>query len=354
MKCSRGYFNKNGLCIKCIKGCSICSNNNTCDYCLSGYKLDNAKKCIQTNDFDFNITLYNYQKQEMIGKNEPEKNDSIFDPNCIEIYDSTGECVRCWYSFNLIGNKCKKKCSDPNCLDCTFTNTSEICNECKDKYNLINGSCFFHLKCFDNNCEECSDQFQYSCYNCSIKTLLYKGECLSYINGSCLICNGNGCYDCYESKKEQKDEEQEDEEQEDEEQEGQNDDKKNGISVLIIIFMCIGYFILFFCFITAAYFICKKCNECLDNMNNRNIEIRANVHQDNQRVIPYSTEFEEQLKQNTGNSQSQSIDFRCNICLENNINIAHFKCGCSCRVCKDCYIKCKTNNKRCPQCRKKI
>jgi len=44
----------------------------------------------------------------------------------------------------------------------------------------------------------------------------------------------------------------------------------------------------------------------------------------------------------------------CNICLEKKEDLGHFKCGCSFKVCKDCYIKCKKGNNKCPGCRGEI
>ena len=48
------------------------------------------------------------------------------------------------------------------------------------------------------------------------------------------------------------------------------------------------------------------------------------------------------------------IKYDCNICLQKKLSVAHFKCGCSLEVCKDCYIKCKMSNEKCPQCRNEI
>ena len=45
---------------------------------------------------------------------------------------------------------------------------------------------------------------------------------------------------------------------------------------------------------------------------------------------------------------------QCGICLEKKIKIAKFNCRCALLVCKDCYIKCKLNNKNCPACRQPI
>ena len=45
------------------------------------------------------------------------------------------------------------------------------------------------------------------------------------------------------------------------------------------------------------------------------------------------------------------IKYMCNICLQKKISVAHFKCNCALEVCKECYIKCKMNNNKCPGCR---
>ena len=44
----------------------------------------------------------------------------------------------------------------------------------------------------------------------------------------------------------------------------------------------------------------------------------------------------------------------CNICLEEKEDLGHFKCGCSFKVCKDCYFNIKKKDNKCPACRGKI
>ena len=44
----------------------------------------------------------------------------------------------------------------------------------------------------------------------------------------------------------------------------------------------------------------------------------------------------------------------CNLCSRANCNLAHFKCECSLRICKECFIKYKKNFKVCPKCKKDI
>ena len=98
--CSQGYYNIEGICKTYIEGSSICSNNYTCDYCFSGYRLNNDGKCELNNILDFNIDLYIYHKEnlyKMFHKNEnyikSEKNNSyikICDRNCKSCYDNTG------------------------------------------------------------------------------------------------------------------------------------------------------------------------------------------------------------------------------------------------------------------------
>ena len=45
------------------------------------------------------------------------------------------------------------------------------------------------------------------------------------------------------------------------------------------------------------------------------------------------------------------IKYDCHICMQKKKEIAHFKCGCALEVCKECYIKCKMSNNKCPGCR---
>ena len=103
--CNQGYYLLGGLCYKCIKGCSICSNNYTCEYCLSGYELTSDKQCNLTYNFDFDITLYNKYKSELINKN----------------------------------------CSDKNCLYCTFKDNIETCEKCMNGYGVNGPVCSVHI-----------------------------------------------------------------------------------------------------------------------------------------------------------------------------------------------------------------
>ena len=44
----------------------------------------------------------------------------------------------------------------------------------------------------------------------------------------------------------------------------------------------------------------------------------------------------------------EAIKIECNICMQKKNSVAHFKCGCAIQVCKNCYVKCKMTNNKCP------
>ena len=372
MKCSPGYFNKNGQCIKCINGCLVCTSTNTCDYCLSGYKLDNNKKCIKINDLDFNITLYNSQKQYLIKNNYPieynsnSQTDIEMDQNCNKYYDSTGECFGCYFPYTFQDNKCKEICSDPNCLSCKFRNFYEECLQCKNDYYIKNGRCIYSLDCLDNNCEECRDQFQYSCLKYKKRKILMNGQYLDYSSNKCLICEDNICYKCSNNPISNKNK------------------TKKGTNYIFLVYIFLGIALLIGTIILVVYCYKKRRqnNNNVVNINqrndahvpydnpyhesgrriNNNVQARANNnhvrnnnnHNQRNDRNNFGREFDDLLRQNIANSRTQSIDFQCNICLENNINLAHFRCGCTFRVCRNCYIRQKTNSNICPQCRRNI
>ena len=46
--------------------------------------------------------------------------------------------------------------------------------------------------------------------------------------------------------------------------------------------------------------------------------------------------------------------YNCEICMDDVLYVAHFKCNCALEVCCKCYVKCKLESDKCPACRKKI
>ena len=143
-RCDRGYRIYLGQCIKCIKGCSLCSNNYTCDYCLSGYELNNKRECVFTNIFDFDTNEYKRQKKILNKDIQEEDSTSVIDTtvvteeifqtikNCVN-YVKSGECLKCKNNYYLYNNECFK-CSSSLCKRCEMINNEEICIECIDYY----------------------------------------------------------------------------------------------------------------------------------------------------------------------------------------------------------------------------
>ena len=255
--CNRGYYLLGGLCYKCIKGCSICSNNQTCQYCLSGFELNSEKKCVLTYNFDYDITLYNKYKQELIQK---ECSDSKclyctfqgywetcgkcingYGPNGIKCFQCPNNCIDCYVGSGMFCRECISGykvdykgecvliCSDENCLDCYLDNGKEICRKCKNNYkpngkncslcSSINcKDCYFSegkeyctecpegyginegkcIKCLDSNCEECdfSNGKDY-CKKCSYFYRSEEGKCIKCLDEKCRKCKvNNGKEEC--------------------------------------------------------------------------------------------------------------------------------------------------------------
>ena len=134
--------------LKCIKGCSICSNSYSCEYCLSGFELTSDKQCNLTYNFDFDIGEYNKYKEEFLNK-------TCSDDKCLICTFRNGEekCKKCINGYGADMEQCRK-CSS-KCLDCRFLNESnDICSECESGYKINDeGKC--SLICSDKNCLEC-------------------------------------------------------------------------------------------------------------------------------------------------------------------------------------------------------
>ena len=388
--CAQGYYLINGICKKCIEGCSLCSNNQTCDYCFSGYELNNDKQCIfNENNFDFNIDLFNYYKKRIYEYNFPKekhnvliKNDSnikLCDKNCLKCYDNSGVCLECDKLYKLVDNKCIQDCSIENCLECRLLGIYEVCLKCKEGYITSFNKDNCALKCSDIKCMNCSikDGDEY-CNECipgykfdKSKKICVKNNKILYVYIIIVVFIGS----------------------------------------IILIIIIIGFIMK--CkkrnasvnYPNIAYIINNNQNN--HHLNTNSINIRRNRIDSSGRTRfnteDLKDEFEVQkrktekglqvcqfckkkfgkflcdcgcivckehsiLKKIKEKNEEKKICFVCkkvvknvnpiqkvcNICFQVNNSVAHFKCGCSIEVCKDCYIKCKMNSDKCPGCRKII
>ena len=159
----QGYYLIGGVCKKCINGCSLCADSETCQYCFSGYKLDSDNKCILDNQMDFNVNLYQKKKFQLIKLNYkdeviPEEANNYndvpeCDANCEKCIDSSALCTECKSLYALEDNKCIMSCSDDNCLKCSKKFILEECEQCADGYYARGNRCY--LRCSDENCKYC-------------------------------------------------------------------------------------------------------------------------------------------------------------------------------------------------------
>ena len=79
-----------------------------------------------------------------------------------------------------------------------------------------------------------------------------------------------------------------------------------------------------------------------------------NEDSDRQYIIDINLEKEFEFYIIHDISFNKKENSECNLCLRANCNLAHFKCECSLRICKECFIKYKKNFKVCPKCKKDI
>ena len=488
--CQQGYYLLGGICKNCSEGCSICSSETKCEYCMSGYELTSNKTCILTYNFDYNIEVYKERKNNLIKIYHPEElvtienteniisnnmtskiagytyneseykaqiqNDNLVNPtealinkrtslscdkNCGKCKDNTGVCLECVKKYDLEENKCNLICSDKNCLSCELKVGKEICNECKTGYSINSNKCelicsinncqecslfgslliclkckdgyvfngsICKIKCKDNNCNVCSDD-GVTCLECNSVTKLYNGKCAlnqancqsQYPHCNYCIPNEEGCIECDDGYKIDN---------------KTCKKKKNNFLVYFLIIMAftlIGLGSLFF------YFYYRRKH--LNNINNNNYDQHSDTNSNNPQFYNIrnnldlsgsfrsalnqdllAEEYETQkvknkpkmvcmfckkkignykcdcgcivckehslLKEIERNEQKYKacfncekevknviqIKYHCNICMQKKNSVAHFKCGCAIEVCKNCYIKCKTTNDKCPGCRKVI
>ena len=376
--CQQGYYLEGGICKKCINGCSKCNDGLTCQYCLSGYTLDINKKCnFNSNNFDFNVNLYQNKKFQLIKKNFPSEyneeearkyeNYKGCDSHCSKCEDSASKCLQCNTLYKLENNKCIINCSDEKCKKCSIRLFSEQCEECEEGYIAKGKNCL--LKCSDENCRSCTKiNDKEICTECKGQYELDGAECKSRNNYIVIIYT-------------------------------------------VIAFLVLAIFIICFCWYKQ-----KKINERHEMMRNvisqRNLENVTvyNRHMEeessNRRQISKELildEFEKQkikiekgsplcqfckkkagkfkcdcecivckehsqLKEEQGDGGSYKVCFncgkivkkvtsikqQCNICFEKKITLVHFQCDCALLVCKNCFLKCKMESDKCPGCRAKI
>ena len=380
--CNQGYYLVGGICQKCIKGCSVCVNNETCQYCLSGYKLDSNSKCIANLEHpDFNINLYQKIKFKLISKNFPNEynmeeaqkyaNVKDCDTNCKKCDENSAICLECKADYELIDNKCENDCSDENCLHCSKGSIEEKCIKCKDGFVANGKNCY--LKCSDENCRYCT----------KINDQEICTECLGDYQ-----LNGFKC-----------------------------ELKTNYLAIIytVIVFLVIAIFIICFCWYKQKKI--QETQEIIRSrirngiapgpfnnveVYNRNIDESSSVRKkltreeileefEKQKVKSekgdqvcqyckkkpgkYKCDCEcivckehSQLKKEEGDGETYKVCYncgkvvkkvtpiktQCNICFGMKMSVFHFNCNCALVVCKDCYIKCKLENDKCPGCRAKI
>ena len=376
--CSQGYYLLYGTCIKCTEGCSICANDDICIYCLSGYKLNSNKKCVLTQEFDFNVKKYQKYKNNLIKINYPDEiindididNDEILDcdQNCLKCYDNSGICKECNKLYILEDNTCVKHCTDTNCLNCSLVGENEQCTACKENYILKNFKCAYN--CTINNCLSCTFEDN---------------------NEICDKCDIN--YDLDDSGKK----------------------CKAKINYVSIVFAILGILIIIISIISFWLYRRNRRDyrtriinmRYTQDINNVNVYGRNNGLDNSGRIEinkeEIADEYENQkrkkekgdqmcqfckkkpgkfkcdcgcvvckehsiLKNMEGEGENYKVCFCCNkivkkvnpikynchICMQKKISVAHFKCECALEVCKDCYIKCKMGSNKCPGCRANI
>ena len=191
----------------------MCTNNNYCEYCLNGYELSKEKKCIFTQKYDFNISIYNKYRNQLNkiylsrDKNiriDLTKYSNFFecDKNCDICYNNKAICIKCKRDFSLIKNKCEKNkrtltsCWEAHCKVCFSVQSCDVCNA---GYTRNKGKCEKITGCLILYCKKCNSNFD-KCIECESGYKLVNGQCHDEVcenrieycfecyNGTCLRC----------------------------------------------------------------------------------------------------------------------------------------------------------------------
>lgn len=374
--CNQGYYLLGGECIKCIDGCSFCINNYTCIKCLSGYELNSQNKCDPSNSLDFNTNIYKVYKNDLLKIHYPEEAKSDLnikiqecDSKCSKCYQNTGKCTECSSHYKLENDICVKYCSDTNCLECTIEDDKDYCTKCKEGYIVKSNQCVYN--CTNPGCTLCTlEDDQEICSKCDLNYSLDESnhKCKKSVNYMsiaftiisiiiliiCIIAfclyrkkrndyrrnlmemrnlyiNQRGVVNVYNrnpnSFEEGSERPQLSKEQLGDEFEIQKRKMEKGNQ------MCK------FCNKKVGKYKCDcGCIVCKEHSILKSVEGEG----ENYKVC---FACEKIVKKVT------PIKYDCHICMQKKINIAHFKCECALEVCKDCYIKCKMANDKCPGCR---
>ena len=322
------------------------------------------------------------------------------DANCQECPTWSSRCSKCIYGYHLNSFHCVKDCSLPYCKSCSKDGTT--CYECDFFQKLINGKCFntgLNCKNIDGDCEYC---YEGTCYKClfedyfgpissckeqsddddktggiiiSILAVLFFIGIIS-ICICCLCCRKNDNNDNNNRNNINN---------------GNNNNINNNNN-------------------NTIFFIPNNMNNNINNnfnrilpiqqiiVNNNNIDIGNNTIRSEVNSLNIEKEFEKQqeileteydfcdyckfirakYKSDCGCilcKEHSKLDKEkpnhycincakevntielindCNICMENKEDLGRFKCGCTFKVCKNCYLNIKKNDNKCPACRGKI
>ena len=336
---------------------------------------------------------------------EDECNSICSNINCLncEIKDGTEICTSCSDENEINAEKCNSICSVDKCSSYSLQENNLVCNNCLNGYYLDGDAC--KIKCQDENCISCPEDGKV-CTECNSLTKLYQARCAknkdfcsSY--PQCTYCFPNEeCIQCengfeVNNKKCAK--------------------KKNYflfmVLIIFIVLIIIGVAIYFVCTrkrnnqniqmnrfsndqhsdvqsnypqvqndvdelylpnsirvvlskdeLAEEYETQKKktsqprmpCMFCKKKPGNFKCDCGCIVCKDHSELKELGNKSEKyKVCLNCGKMVNKitPIKYFCNICMQNKPSVVHFKCGCSMEVCKNCYIKCKMSNAKCPGCR---
>ena len=376
--CNQGYYLLGGKCKKCINGCSYCLNDNSCIMCLSGYELNSQNECIPSSQLDFNTDIYKVYKNNLFSVFYPEEYKTNLnieipecDIRCSKCYQNTGICKECTSPYKLENNKCIKSCSDENCLECTIEGSKDYCTKCKEGYIVKSNQCIYNctsegcllctLEDEQEICSKCDtnyslDESQHKCKKninyisiafsviiiiiliiCIIAFCLYRKKRYDYrrnlleMRRMYMSNQAGGVINVYNRNPNAIEEGSDRIELSKEQLADEFEIQKNKMEK--------GHQMCKFCNKKAGKYKCDcGCIVCKEHSILKSMEGES----ENYKVCFACEKIVKKVA---------PIKYDCHICMQKKINVAHFKCECALEVCKDCYIKCKMANNKCPGCR---
>ena len=186
------YENENGIYMKCIDNCKICSDSDSCNECMEGFYYS-SKKCIKVDNPIDNCSEYD----ENMKCKKCKQNYGLKEADTTHCYEIEAEFGEYYTKDEVSYYPCENEVL--NCSKCFYVKeTNEIkCEKCKDNYLILNEICTPKEQIEDANntyyfinethVEECS-QGIINCVKCLNKSTCIECKERYYFNTTTFEC----------------------------------------------------------------------------------------------------------------------------------------------------------------------